>query len=309
MPADAGSRVRATVAAKRLPSSAVRVVRSDAVEHPGPRGVRRQGVGVEAHRQAPYFARWPAFAIRIGSSSVERRMPRPPARHQRSPKRSVSSRPHRGPCTRTGTGCQECAAICDGVAWSPVTATTPGSAAAIRSEDRVVHPFDRGDLRRAIAVLAGGVRVLHVDEEQVRVLSVLLEEAHLLGQVGGRAEDVEPEERRDASIHRVDGDGRGSEPGAFVEGGQRPLCVEPAQDQAVCGRLVREHTAHLLERGGDELGRGRRRRIEGPGVERRDAGRLRIRVGDPRIEVVLLGTPRAADVPSRGGTPRRDGRR
>ena len=228
--------------------------------------------------------RWPALAIRIGSRSVD------------------------GPDPEAARATPSLAEAVDVVAPAPRSVHedrhgVPGVRGHLRRgrviardgdhaglergdqiRDRLVHALDRGDLGRAIPVLAGGVRVLHVDEEEVGILSVLLQEAHLLRQVRGWAEDVEAEQGRDAPVHRVDGHGRGAHTRALTEGRQRPLGIEPAQDEAVGGGLFGEHPPDVPERVRDESRGLPGRRVEGPGVERRYTGRLRIRVGDPRIQ-------------------------
>ena len=125
-----------------------------------------------------------------------------------------------------GTGCHECAAICDGVAWSPLTAITSGDERA-QSGTTASSVLDRRDLAGAVAVLAGGVGVLVVQEEVVVVVPRAAQDLELLGEVGGPPEHVHAEQPGDAAVHRVDRDRRGAEPEAVVEPGSSRWVSKP----------------------------------------------------------------------------------
>ena len=59
-----------------------------------------------------------------------------------------------------------------------------------------------------VAVFAGAVGVLVVQEEEVVLVPDLLQRIDLLGQRGAGVEDVHADEPGQALVHRVDGDAR-----------------------------------------------------------------------------------------------------
>ncbi len=71
--------------------------------------------------------------------------------------------------------------ITAGVEWSPATMSTSGLQVVQRFEQRV-ELLQRRDLRLEVAVLAGGVGALEVDEEEVEVVPVLAQRRDLVGE-------------------------------------------------------------------------------------------------------------------------------
>src|SRR5439155_15196642 len=84
--------------------------------------------------------------------------------------------------------------------------------------DHGVEGLDGGHLAVEVAVFAGGVRVLVVQEEVVEAVPVLAELGDLAVQVGRRGQYLHAHQPGDAPVHRIDGDGRGRQPVALVHG-------------------------------------------------------------------------------------------
>ena len=83
-----------------------------------------------------------------------------------------------------------------------------------------VELFGAFHLGVEVAVLAGAVGVLEVDEEEVVLRPVLFEHVHLLVERLGVADDVHADESGEALVHRIDGDRRGLEAVDFFVAGQ-----------------------------------------------------------------------------------------
>src|SRR5262245_8759173 len=74
-----------------------------------------------------------------------------------------------------------------------------------------VEALERRHLRVEVAVLAGFVGVLVMDEEVVVTVPVLAERGHLVGESGAGLEHFHPDELGKTAIHRVRRDGRGAQ--------------------------------------------------------------------------------------------------
>ena len=164
--------------------------------------------------------------------------------------------------------------------------------------DDGVEGLDGRHLGVEVAVLAGGVGRLVVEEEQVVVVPVLLEEHDLLVDRGRRADRVHAHQAADAPVHRVDGDGRGPQAVALLDGGQLAVGVEaPQQDGVGLGLLG--------EDGAGPGGRARRSprrcgwptRVWAMGCSGAHAGHLGVGVVDVGVEV---GAPQHDEHPVLG---------
>ena len=95
----------------------------------------------------------------------------------------------------------------------------------------LLGPLDFG---REVAIFAGGVGVLKVDEEKVVLVPVLLQYFHLLVQGRGIADDVHPDQPCQALVHRIDGDRGGAKSINLLEGWQLWLGSEAPEGSAIC---------------------------------------------------------------------------
>ena len=101
--------------------------------------------------------------------------------HSRFAERSSASVRQQSDASSVGTGCQLWLLRKLGVLWSPVTISTSGFRAVTRGIDRV-ELLDPLHLLVEVAVLAGAVGVLEVDEEEVVVVPMLFEHVDLFVQ-------------------------------------------------------------------------------------------------------------------------------
>ena len=221
-------------------------------------------------RQAPYFMRRSALASMIAMRSLVGRMPEAAAQAPAlavvghvvaAAVRAPQQRGHRVPRVRGHLGRRRVVAgHRDDV----------GSERPHLGDDRVER-LDRGDLAGAVAVLAGRVGVLVVQEEVVVVGPGIAQDLELLVEVLRPAEHVHAEQARDPPVHRVDGDGRGAQPVALGERREVAVRVEPAEQDVVGPRLVRR-----ARRAPGRPARSRARPCASPpgrGVRPRAAGR------------------------------------
>ena len=158
------------------------------------------------------------------------------------------------------------------------------------------------DLAAAVAVFAGGVGVLVVQEEVVVVVPCVAQDLELLGEVGGPPEHVHAEQARDAAVHRVDRDRRGAQPEAGRRSpGSSRWVSKPRNSTTLAFGLVGEHAPHLRVDLGDEVGGALRLGVERLGRERRArrcaAGRCRRGGGRGPAPRSTTSTPVLALVP------------
>ena len=158
-----------------------------------------------------------------------------------------------------------------------------GSEGAQLRHERIER-FDRRDLADAIAVLAGRVGVLVVQEEVVVVVPRVAHDGELCLEIDGPTKHVHAEQSRDAAVHRVDGDRRGAQAVALREAWQLAVGVETAEQHHVGLDVRRERGAHLRVDFGDQVGGALGLGVERLDDERRDAGVLRVGVGQPWVE-------------------------
>jgi hypothetical protein len=150
-------------------------------------------------------------------------------------------------------------------------------------------------LRIEVAVFAGAVGVLEVDEEEVVLVPVLFENLHLLVERLGMAEDVHADELGEALVHRVDGDRGGAEAVDLFVAGNARLAGDAAEGAAVGLFLGLEEFLRLANEFLEDL-RGRfALGVAGDGVERRHARDLRVGVVNEVAELALVGAGAAED--------------
>src|SRR5262249_248716 len=129
-----------------------------------------------------------------------------------------------------------------------------------------------------VAIFTGTVGVFVVDEEEVVLRPVFFEHGHLLGERLGFADDVHADEPREAFVHRVDGNRRGTEAVDFFVARQVGLAGDAAESEPVGFWLPFENGARLLDEFGGDLGRLFAVFVGRLGGKRRHAGALRVGV-------------------------------
>ena len=201
-------------------------------------------------RHAPYLPSRPAWAIASGIRYFASNWPSPPRRHGARRSRATSSRPaavgreqrrHRVPAVALELARRAVVAGHD----QHVGRRARRSPAISASSSSIIST-----LRGEVAVLAGAVGVLVVQEEEVVVVPVpapASRSARPSSLPGSRI--VHADQPGQAPVHRVDGDGGGAQAVDLLHRGRRRLPREAAQRDHV-GRLV---VLEDLGRLGDEL--------------------------------------------------------
>ncbi len=157
-----------------------------------------------------------------------------------------------------------------------------------------VEFFDPLYFRREVAVLAGAVGVFEVDEEEIVGRPICPEHVDLLGKRLGFADDVHAHQPRQAFVHRINGNRRGTQAVHFLVARQFRLFGETAQRQAVGFCLIGKNFACLRDKLFGDL---RRFLASGLGdrIKRRHAGGLRIGIGHFAAQALVRGTRRQSD--------------
>ena len=150
--------------------------------------------------------------------------------------------------------------------------------------DHPVEFLDALHLLRERAVLAGGVGVLEVEEEEVVVLPAGGQGVDLLVEGVGRADQRHADEPGEPLVHRVDGDRRRAEPVELLVARELRLGRESAEHHAVGLRLIGEDPPGLDDELLGHLGRPRGGGGVGLRIEGGNARGLRIGVGHGAVE-------------------------
>ena len=143
--------------------------------------------------------------------------------------------------------------------------------------NRRIEVLNRLLLAREIAILAGGVRVLVVQEEEVVLVPMAAQRLDLRGEGVARAEDIHADEACEPAVHRIHRDGGGAQLPQFRELRKIRAHRPAAQRQVVGSVAIREEYARLLHEALSKLGGTLR-----CGVERLHRGHrhaLALRVG------------------------------
>ena len=165
-----------------------------------------------------------------------------------------------------------------------------------QARDEAVDLFDGRDLLLEVPVLAGRVRLLEVDIEEIVVRVFALEGVEEVRRLGADVEDVHAEELGQPLVHRVVGDGRRPELvelGHVRDGGK----LGEAPEEGRVGRgLVLEERRQLVQEPVDDDGRPPGLGLERGGLNAGLTVLLGIGVGQDVRQGPRPGSGRRSDV-------------
>lgn len=174
----------------------------------------------------------------------------------------------------------------------PTVAAQEAGSAVVAGDDRdggiqFQHARDDGveffrplHLGIEVSVFAGAVRVFEVDKEEVVFVPALLQDVHLLAERLSLADDVHADKSRQALVHRIDRDGSGLETVYLFVARQVRLGGEAAHRVEVSLLLVLQDPTSLNQELLCNFCCLLARFVFRDGIERWDAGRLRIGIAD-----------------------------